>query len=134
MQRLVFGVARITANIPLDLDSSTTDIQLYPKRSLNGTPFHVPEPRKAIVGLCCLTLPAAFAEVRLTLALLGPPGTLAYSLGFRAYGRQDMVKTCLVPWRALTPILSKPKVFVVHPVRVCDGMRLLFLAVFAVCT
>ncbi|OLP98375.1 hypothetical protein AK812_SmicGene19183 [Symbiodinium microadriaticum] len=26
---------------------------------------------KAIVGLCCLTLPAAFAEVRLTLALLG---------------------------------------------------------------
>ena len=79
MQRLVFGVARITANIPLDLDSSTTDIQLYPKRSLNGTPFHVPEPRKAIVGLCCLTLPAAFAEVRLTLALLGLPGALAYT-------------------------------------------------------
>ncbi|CAE7597215.1 unnamed protein product, partial [Symbiodinium pilosum] len=27
--------------------------------------------RKAIIGLCCLTLPAAFAEVRLTLALVG---------------------------------------------------------------
>ena len=49
---------------------------LYPTRKPSTFPYPYPHgpcknPRKAIIGLCCLTLPAAFAEVRLTLALVG---------------------------------------------------------------